>query len=132
MCTFDLNLHFHLFVRSFFRTSVYLFLGPYCKLRILVFSPLIYGPSANKSTRKKTRIRNFSTGRENEVSKRYFCLVCQQLIKDMVSIGETTNWLTRRSVYSKYRSLKCHIESLEHGSDEFGKIQEYVNSSETR
>lgn len=63
-----------------------------------------------------------------------FCLdsVYQQLIKDMVSIGETTNWLTRRSVYSKYRSLKCHIECLEQSSDEFKKIQGYVNSSETR
>lgn len=62
-----------------------------------------------------------------------FCLdsVYQQLIKDMVSIGETTNWLTRRSVYSKYRSLKCHIECLEQSSDEFKKIQGYVNSSET-
>jgi len=50
----------------------------------------------------------------------------------MVSIGEATNWLTRKSVYSKYRALKCHIECLEQGSDEFKKIQEHVNSSETR
>lgn len=54
-----------------------------------------------------------------------------QLIKDMVSIGESTNWLTRRSVYSKYRSLKCHMECLECGSDEFHKVQDCVNSSET-
>lgn len=55
-----------------------------------------------------------------------------QLIKDMVSVGESTNWLTRRSLYSKYRALKCHIEWLQHESDEFKKIQEHVNASETR
>ncbi|CAH3018315.1 unnamed protein product, partial [Porites evermanni] len=54
-----------------------------------------------------------------------------QLIKDMVSVGESTNWLTRRSLYSKYRALKCHIEWLQHESDEFKKIQEHVNASET-
>ena len=60
------------------------------------------------------------------------CCVFQQLIKDMVSVGESTNWLTRRSLYSKYRALKCHIEWLQHESDEFKKIQEHVNASETR
>ncbi|XP_067050666.1 protein mono-ADP-ribosyltransferase PARP4-like isoform X2 [Acropora muricata] len=54
-----------------------------------------------------------------------------QLIKDMVNISESTNWQARRSVYSKYRSLKCHIECLQHGSDEFQSIQECVNSSES-
>ncbi|KAL9969636.1 hypothetical protein ACROYT_G021872 [Oculina patagonica] len=53
-----------------------------------------------------------------------------QLIKDMVSIGESTNWLTRKSVYAKYRALKSHIECLTHDDDEFEKIQELVNSSE--
>ncbi|KAK2557988.1 Protein mono-ADP-ribosyltransferase PARP4 [Acropora cervicornis] len=54
-----------------------------------------------------------------------------QLIKDMVNISESTNWQARRSVYSKYRSLKCHIECLQRGSDEFQSIQECVNSSES-
>ncbi|XP_015749941.1 PREDICTED: poly [ADP-ribose] polymerase 4-like [Acropora digitifera] len=57
--------------------------------------------------------------------------VCQQLIKDMVNISESTNWQARRSVYSKYRSLKCYIECLQRGSDEFQSIQECVNSSES-
>lgn len=52
-------------------------------------------------------------------------------MKDMVSIGESTNWLTRKSVYAKYRALKSHIECLTHGSDDFEKIQELVNASET-
>ena len=51
-------------------------------------------------------------------------------MKDMVSIGESTNWLTRKSVYAKYRALKAHIECLTHDSDEFKKIQELVNASE--
>ncbi|XP_015756071.1 PREDICTED: poly [ADP-ribose] polymerase 4-like [Acropora digitifera] len=54
-----------------------------------------------------------------------------QLIKDMVNISESTNWQARRSVYSKYRSLKCYIECLQRGSDEFQSIQECVNSSES-
>lgn len=48
----------------------------------------------------------------------------------MVSIGESTNWLTRKSVYAKYRALKSHIECLTHDDDEFEKIRELVNSSE--
>ena len=40
--------------------------GPFCKLRILVFSSSIYGPSAkragHKSKGKKTRIRNLQYG----------------------------------------------------------------------
>lgn len=52
-------------------------------------------------------------------------------MKDMVSVGESTNWLTRKSVYAKYRALKSHIECLAHDSNEFEKIQELVNISET-
>ena len=51
-------------------------------------------------------------------------------MKDMVSIGESTNWLTRKSVYAKYRALKSNIECLKHDSDEFEKIRELVNASE--
>ena len=52
-------------------------------------------------------------------------------MKDMVSIGESTNWLTRKGVYAKYRALKSHIECLTRDSEEFKKIQELVNASET-
>lgn len=48
----------------------------------------------------------------------------------MVSIGESTNWLTRKSVYAKYRAIKSHIECLTRDDDEFKKIRELVNSSE--
>ena len=51
-------------------------------------------------------------------------------MKDMVSIGESTNWLTRKSVNAKYRALKSNIECLKHDSDEFEKIRELVNASE--
>ncbi|KAJ7391391.1 Protein mono-ADP-ribosyltransferase parp4 [Desmophyllum pertusum] len=54
-----------------------------------------------------------------------------QLIKDMVSIDESTNWSTRSSVYGKYRALKTHIECLKHDSSEFRTIQELVSASET-
>ena len=54
-----------------------------------------------------------------------------QLIKDMVSIGESTNWFTRDSIQAKYRSLKCHIEHLHQGDEEFETIKDHVISSQT-
>ena len=48
----------------------------------------------------------------------------------MVSVGESTNWLTRKSVHAKYRALKSYIECLTHDSDEFEKIRDLVNASE--
>ena len=55
--------------------------GPYGKLRILVFSSSIYGPSAkragHKSKGKKRGSVTYSTDRENEVSKIFIIsLVC--------------------------------------------------------
>ena len=55
-----------------------------------------------------------------------------QLIRDMVSIGEATNWLPRRGAHAKYRALKTHIECLPHHSKEFKEIKAYITSSKTR
>lgn len=36
-----------------------------------------------------------------------------QLVKDMVSVSEATNWNARSSVESKYKALRCHIEYVD-------------------
>ena len=43
-----------------------------------------------------------------------------------MSVGESTNWSTRSSVESKYRSLRCDITVLDHYSDEFVQIQQLI------
>ena len=72
--------------------------GPYCKLRILVFSPSMYGLRASrlghKSKGKKRRSVTYSTHRENKV-RRYLILylyyVSDGLRNNFYSHGTTSN-----------------------------------------
>ena len=43
-----------------------------------------------------------------------------QLIKDMVSVSEATDWSIRSGTQSKYKALRCTIEHVA-GSDELYK-----------
>ena len=43
-----------------------------------------------------------------------------------MSVGESTNWSTRSSVVSKYRSLRCDITVLDHSSDEYVQMKQLI------
>ncbi|XP_041352469.1 protein mono-ADP-ribosyltransferase PARP4-like isoform X2 [Gigantopelta aegis] len=52
-----------------------------------------------------------------------------QLIKDMVSVNEATNWSTRSSVEAKYRALRCRIGHLETHDSRYKTVKHLVMSS---
>ncbi|XP_031548614.1 protein mono-ADP-ribosyltransferase PARP4-like isoform X2 [Actinia tenebrosa] len=54
-----------------------------------------------------------------------------QLIRDIVTVSESTNMSKISSQIAKYRALRCHIEHLDEGEEEFVKIKESVMSSLT-
>ncbi|XP_043929229.1 protein mono-ADP-ribosyltransferase PARP4 isoform X2 [Protopterus annectens] len=49
-----------------------------------------------------------------------------QLIKDMISVCEATQWSAEAPTLSKYRSLRCVIEQVDMDSTEFLKVQNLV------
>ena len=49
-----------------------------------------------------------------------------QLVRDMVAVSEATNWSMQSGPVAKYRSLRCHIDSLDPESDEFGDVEKYM------
>ncbi|XP_033635285.1 protein mono-ADP-ribosyltransferase PARP4-like isoform X2 [Asterias rubens] len=53
-----------------------------------------------------------------------------QLIKDIVSVSETTNWSKRSSVQSKYRALRCHISCLPVNHPECNDIKNLILSTQ--
>uniref|UniRef100_A0ABM0MFB2 Poly [ADP-ribose] polymerase n=1 Tax=Saccoglossus kowalevskii TaxID=10224 RepID=A0ABM0MFB2_SACKO len=54
-----------------------------------------------------------------------------QLIRDIVSVSEATDWSTRSDVEAKYKALRCHIEHLENEDDsEYKNIKDLVISSQ--
>jgi hypothetical protein len=52
-----------------------------------------------------------------------------QMLRDMVTINELTNWNIKASIEAKYRALKCHIETIENETFEYRTINEMINSS---
>ncbi|XP_062507413.1 protein mono-ADP-ribosyltransferase PARP4-like isoform X2 [Corticium candelabrum] len=53
-----------------------------------------------------------------------------QLIKDVVSVSEATDWSTRSSIQAKLRALRCEIQNVEPDSQEYCQIQNHVLSHE--
>ncbi|XP_038059035.1 uncharacterized protein LOC119730290 isoform X2 [Patiria miniata] len=53
-----------------------------------------------------------------------------QLIKDVVSVSETTNWSQRSSVESKYRALRCHISCLPHNHPQYYDVKNLIVSTQ--
>jgi poly [ADP-ribose] polymerase len=53
-----------------------------------------------------------------------------QLIRDIVSISESTNWSVRSGTEAKYRALRCDIEHLEPTSLEYAKIRDHLLNSQ--
>lgn len=53
-----------------------------------------------------------------------------QTMRDMVNIGEETEWKMRVSVQSIYRSIGCHIGRLAPESDEFYSLEQLVRAND--
>ncbi|XP_046570901.1 protein mono-ADP-ribosyltransferase PARP4-like [Haliotis rubra] len=52
-----------------------------------------------------------------------------QLIRDMISVSEATNWSTRSSTEAKYRALRCNIGHLESHDPQHKLVRDLVESS---
>jgi hypothetical protein len=52
-----------------------------------------------------------------------------QMLRDMLTVNELTNWNVRASIEAKYRALKCHIKTLNASTPEFQTIVDLIQSS---
>lgn len=60
-------------------------------------------------------------------SQFYLC----QLLKDMISISEETNWSPRPSVQSKYRSIGAYVNHLSKTSQDFQELRSKITENST-
>ena len=54
---------------------------------------------------------------------------CSQLIRDMRSVSEATNWSRRSSSDAKYTALRCDITHLDPASSEYRDIRDHIINS---
>ncbi|CAF1000231.1 unnamed protein product [Rotaria sordida] len=52
-----------------------------------------------------------------------------QMLRDMLTVNELTNWNVKAPIEAKYRALKCHIETIDNSTPEFNSIAELIQSS---
>ncbi|CAF0923046.1 unnamed protein product [Rotaria sordida] len=52
-----------------------------------------------------------------------------QMLRDMITINELTNWNIKASIEAKYRALKCHIETVKNDTHEYATISKMISSS---
>ncbi|CAF4227906.1 unnamed protein product [Rotaria sp. Silwood2] len=52
-----------------------------------------------------------------------------QMLRDMVTVNELTNWNIKASIEAKYRALKCHIETIKNDTHEYATISNMISSS---
>ncbi|CAF4031559.1 unnamed protein product [Rotaria sp. Silwood2] len=52
-----------------------------------------------------------------------------QMLRDMVTVNELTNWNIKASIEAKYRALKCHIETIKNDTHEYATICNMISSS---
>ncbi|CAF5015384.1 unnamed protein product, partial [Rotaria sp. Silwood1] len=52
-----------------------------------------------------------------------------QMLRDMLTVNELTNWNVKAPIEAKYRALKCHIENIDSSTLEFRNITELIQSS---
>ncbi|CAF1498179.1 unnamed protein product, partial [Didymodactylos carnosus] len=52
-----------------------------------------------------------------------------QMLRDMLTVNEITNWNIKASIEAKYRSLNCYISKIDKDSVEFKKLTNMINSS---
>ena len=88
------------------------------------FSNLFYESLPFKDSQKSKLIK------EKPILSRFFSLM--QILRDIMSISEATDWNLKSSIVSKYRSLGAAITPLEIDSTEFKTIaKNMLNSSQT-
>ena len=51
------------------------------------------------------------------------------MLRDMLTVNELTNWNIKASIEAKYRALKCHIETIEHDTQEYTNISDMITAS---
>jgi hypothetical protein len=52
-----------------------------------------------------------------------------QMIKDMVTVSESTNWSTISSTSAKYKALRCRVDSLDTTNAEYKEIKQHIIQS---
>ncbi|XP_063447772.1 uncharacterized protein LOC134727324 [Mytilus trossulus] len=52
-----------------------------------------------------------------------------QLIRDIISVGEATDWSDEATTVAKYKALKCHVTQLDQFTDEFDHVTKLVKST---
>ncbi|CAF3946991.1 unnamed protein product, partial [Rotaria sordida] len=52
-----------------------------------------------------------------------------QMLRDMLTVNELTNWNVKAPIEAKYRALKCHIETVASSTPEFKNIANIIQSS---
>ncbi len=52
-----------------------------------------------------------------------------QMLRDMLTVNELTNWNVKAPIEAKYRALKCHIETVDSATPEFKNIAKLIQSS---
>jgi len=57
------------------------------------------------------------------------CSVMFQLMKDMVSVSEATDWSRQTSTQSKYRALRCQVTAVQEDSAEFETVKDNLLNS---
>ncbi|CAF2617524.1 unnamed protein product [Rotaria sp. Silwood2] len=55
-----------------------------------------------------------------------------QMLRDMLTVNELTNWNVKASIEAKYRALKCHIETVNSSTSEFKNVVKLIQSSTDR
>ncbi|CAF5005787.1 unnamed protein product, partial [Rotaria sp. Silwood1] len=52
-----------------------------------------------------------------------------QMLRDMLTVNELTNWNIKAPIEAKYRALKCHIETVDSSTLKFKNVAELIQSS---
>ncbi|CAF4571971.1 unnamed protein product, partial [Rotaria sp. Silwood2] len=52
-----------------------------------------------------------------------------QMLRDMLTVNELTNWNVKAPIEAKYRALKCHIETVDRSTPEFKNVAKLIQSS---
>ncbi|CAF4531398.1 unnamed protein product [Rotaria sp. Silwood2] len=55
-----------------------------------------------------------------------------QMLRDMLTVNELTNWNVKAPIEAKYRALKCHIETVDRSTPEFKNVAKLIQSSTDR
>ncbi|XP_033122166.1 protein mono-ADP-ribosyltransferase PARP4-like [Anneissia japonica] len=88
-------------------------------------------PELEKLSKKFFELIPLQTGHSTIQEKRTLAKVHDicQLIKDIVSVSEATEFSARSTIESKFRALRCHIEHLPSSAPEYKQILDLIASN---